>query len=381
MSILQLSEEQILTRDMVRRFTENEIVPIAEEIDRKSYLPEDVWSKFAELGILGPTIPEVYGGAGSDPLCHALIGEELAKGSAGVAISYGAHSNLCAHNLYKNGNESQHRKYLPDLCTGKKIGALAITEPGAGSDAVGIQTTAVRDGDAYRLNGTKMFITNAPIADTMIIYAKTNKAKGPHGITAFIVESTFEGYSVSRELEKMSIRCSPTGEVILEDCLVPAGNVLGEENNGVAVMMSGLDIERVLVAAICLGIAEAALAESLKYSKEREQFGQPISHFQLIQAKLADMYTGIEAARLMIYDTAAMTASQRRLRKESAAAVLFAAETATKACLEAVQIHGGYGIMLEFPVNRYLRDAKVLEIGAGTSEIRRLLIARELLKK
>lgn len=377
---MELSEEQFMIRETIRKFTEKEIIPIAEKMDREDYFPEDFFPKAAELGILGPTIPEEYGGIGSDPLTHVLIGEELAKGSAGLSLSYLTHSNLCVHNLYHNGNESQRGKYLPPLCAGEKIGALAITEPGAGSDAVGIQTSAVRDGDIYRLNGNKMFITNAPIADTMIVYTKTDKTKGAHGITAFIVESTFEGYSVPPKLEKMGCRCSPTGEVVLEDCIVPAENVLGEEANGVAVMMAGLDIERVVVAGVSLGLAEAAFAESLKYSKERSQFGQPICQFQLIQAKLADMYTNIEVARLITYDVAVRTANEKRLRKESAAAVLFTAEMATKVCLEAVQIHGGYGYMLDFPVNRYLRDAKLMEIGAGTSEIRRILIAKELLR-
>ena len=376
---MKLSEEHILIQGSVRRFTKNEIMPIAEQMDQEDYLPEDLFLKFGNLGILGITIPEEYGGAGGDPLSQVLISEELAKGSTGVAISYAAHSNLCAHNLCKNGNEFQRRKYLPHLCTGEKIGALGLTEPEAGSDAMGIQTTAVRDGDIYRLNGSKMFITNGPIADTLLIYTKTANTSGTEAITAFIVERNFEGFSTSNKLKKMGCNSSPTSEVFLDDCIVPAENVLGGKNNGVAVMMAGLDIERVVVAGISLGIAEAAFAESLKYSKKRKQFGQPICNFQLIQAKLADMYTGIEAARLLIYDTAIRGVKEERLRKESAAAILFTAEMATRVCLEAVQIHGGYGYMLEFPVNRYLREAKLLEIGAGTSEIRRLLIARELL--
>jgi len=377
---MRIPEEHLLIRETVRKFTEKEIIPLAEKMDREDWWPEDFFRKWGELGILGPTIPEEYGGIGSDPLAQVLIIEELSKGGGGVGLTYGSHANLCAHNLYKNGDEAQRRKYLPPLCAGEKVGALAITEPGAGSDAVGIQTSAVREGDYYRLNGTKIFITNAPIADVMIVYAKTDKEKGSHGITAFIVESSFPGYSVSRKLDKMGCNCSPTGEVVFEDCLVPAENVLGQINRGVAVMMSGLDIERVIVAGIALGVAEAAFAESLKYSKERVQFGEPIANFQLIQAKLADMYTNIEAARLLTYDVAARTSVESRLRKESAAAVLFTAEMCTKVCLEAVQIHGGYGYMMEFPVNRYFRDAKVMEIGAGTSEIRRLLIARELLQ-
>ena len=377
---MELSEEQIMIRETVRKFTENEITPIAEKMDKEDYFPEYFFRKWGDLGILGVTIPEEYGGLGSDPLTQVIIGEELARGSGGIALTYLSHANLCAHNLYHHGNEAQRRKYLPPLCEGKHVGALALTEPGAGSDAVGIQTTAVSKGDHFLLNGTKMFITNAPIANTMIIYTKTDKTRSAKGITAFVVESTFEGFSVSRKLEKMGCRASPTGEVVLDQCRVPAENVLGEVNNGIAVMMSGLDIERVTVAGVSLGLAEAAFADSLKYSREREQFGRPISHFQLIQAKLADMYTGIQAARLMIYDVARRTLKEKRLRKESAAAVLFSSEMATKVCLEAMQIHGGYGYMLEFPVNRYLRDAKLMEIGAGTSEIRRTLIARELLR-
>jgi len=374
-----LSEEHMIIQDTVREFAEKEIIPVAEKMDREDYFPNDLFLKLGKLGMLGPTISKKYGGIGSDPLTQVLITEELAKVSAGMALTCTAHSNLCAHNLYKNGNEPQCTEYLPSLCSGEKIGALCITEPGAGSDAVGIQTLAVRDGDVYRLNGTKMFITNAPVADTFVVYTKTDKAKGSRGITAFIVERRFQGFSVPPKLDKMGHRGSPTSEVILDNCTVPAKNILGKENNGVAVMMAGLDIERVVVAALSLGIAGAALKASIRYSKERVQFGKPICKFQLIQAKLADMYTSIEAARLMIYDVAIRSATETRLRKESAAAVLFAGEMATKVSLEAVQIHGDYGYMLEFPVNRYLRDSKFLEIGAGTSEIRRLLIARELL--
>jgi len=377
---MEIPEEHRMIVETVRKFTEKEIVPLADKMDRENYWPGDLFPRFGELGILGPTVPERYGGIGSDPLAQVLITEELAKGSAGVALSHGAHSNLCTHNLHANANERQRERYLPSLCSGEKVGALGLTEPGAGSDAVGIRTTAVHKGDVYVLNGSKMFITNAPIADVMIIYAKTDPGAGSRGITAFIVESGFPGYSVSGKMDKLGHRCSPTGEVILEDCVVPAENVLGKVNKGVAVMMAGLDIERVMVAGLALGIAEAAFDASLQYAREREQFGKPIAHFQLIQAKLADMYTNIEAARLLTYDVAVRTARETRLRKESAASVLFAAEMGTRVCLEAVQIHGGYGYMLEFPVNRYLRDAKLLEIGAGTSEIRRLLIARELLK-
>jgi isovaleryl-CoA dehydrogenase len=377
---MKLSEEHRLIRDSVRRFTKNEIIPFAEQMDRDDYLQEGIFLKFGSLGILGITIPEEYGGAGGDLLSQVLITEELAKGSGGVALSYVAHSNLCAHNLHTHGNEFQRKKYLPYLCTGEKIGALGLTEPEAGSDAMGIQTKAVRDGDIFRLNGTKTFITNAPIADTFLIYTKTPNTNRSKAITAFIVERSFTGLSTSEKFEKMGCKPSPTGEIVLDDCIVPVENVLGEENDGVSVMMAGLDIERVAVAAISLGIAESAFEDSLKYSKIRKQFGQPICNFQLIQAKLADMYTGIAAARLLVYDTAIRSDREEKLRKESAAAVLFTAEMATKVCLEAIQIHGGNGYMLESAVSRYLGDAKLLEIGAGTGEIRRILIAKELLK-
>ena len=376
---MELSEEYKLIAAAVRKFTEKEIIPISERIDREDFLPTDFFPKCGELGILGPTIPEKYGGLGADPLTHVLIAEEAAKGSGGLALSYIAHSNLCTHNLYMHGSEYVREKYLPGLCSGELIGAMALTEPGAGSDAVGIRTNAVEEGDYFRLNGSKMFITNAPVADVMLVHAKTDKNKGSRGISSFVVESGFKGYSISRKLDKMGCKRSPTGEVVFEDCLVPKENLLGERDQGVTVMMSGLDIERVVVGAMALGLAEAAFAASIKYSREREQFGRPISNFQLIQAKLADMYTQIEAARLLLYDVALQSESGKRLRKESASAILFTAEMATRVCLEAIQIHGGYGYMLEFPVNRYLRDVKLLEIGAGASEIRRMLIARELL--
>jgi len=346
---MEIPEEHRMIVETVRKFTEKEIVPLADKMDRENYWPGDLFPRLGELGVLGPTVPEQYGGIGSDPLAQVLITEELAKGSAGVALSHGAHSNLCTHNLHANANERQRERYLPSLCSGEKVGALGLTEPGAGSDAVGIRTTAVHKGDVYVLNGSKMFITNAPIADVMIIYAKTDPGAGSRGITAFIVESGFPGYSVSGKMDKLGHRCSPTGEVILEDCVVPAENVLGKVNKGVAVMMAGLDIERVMVAGLALGIAEAAFDASLRYAREREQFGKPIAHFQLIQAKLADMYTNIEAARLLTYDVAVRTARESRLRKESAASVLFAAEMGTRVCLEAVQIHGGYGYMARVP--------------------------------
>jgi isovaleryl-CoA dehydrogenase len=381
-----LSEEQKILRDTVYNFSQKEIAPVAEEIDKKDELPEWIFKKLSEIGVLGILIPEEYGGSGGDILSQVLVIEQLARVSPSVALSYGAHSNLCMYNLYRNGNEYQRKKYLPDLCNAIKIGALALTEPNAGSDAISITTSAKKSGRNYILNGTKTFITNAPIADVAIVYAKTDKEKGAKGITAFIVESSFKGFSKGKKIEKMGHRGSPTGELIMEDCIVPEENVLLGENRGIEVMMSGLDIERAIFSAEPVGIAQGAFDCALKYSKERIQFGKPICNFQLIQAKLADMYTQIEAARLMSYKAAILAQEMERggkgteIHKFAAAALLFAAEVCIKVTQEAVQIHGGYGYTLEYPVNRFLRDAKLMEIGAGTSEIRRLIIARELLK-
>ncbi|MFJ9496584.1 acyl-CoA dehydrogenase family protein [Brevibacillus centrosporus] len=376
---MDFPQEFDLLRKTVSSFVKREIEPIAEEMDRKDEWPKDMWNKLGELGVLGLTVPEEYGGAGLGPVEQAMVTEEIAKYSAAIAVSYAAHANLCTHNLYHNATEEQRKKYLPGLCTGKLIGALGLTEPGSGSDAVGMRTTARKEGDRYILHGSKTFITNGPVADLILVYAKTDKEKGAHGITAFLVEKGFPGFSVSKRLEKMGNRGSETGELIFDECEVPAENVLGEVNKGVKVMMSGLDIERVIVSALALGIGEGAFREAVKYAKERSQFGKPISHFQLIQAKIADMYTALEAARLLTYDAARLAAENQKITLKAAAAILFTAETATKVALEAVQIHGGYGYMLDYPVNRYLRDSKLYEIGAGTSEVRRLIIVRELL--
>ncbi|GED29454.1 acyl-CoA dehydrogenase family protein [Brevibacillus centrosporus] len=376
---MDFPQEFDLLRKTISSFVKREIEPIAEEMDRKDEWPKDMWNKLGELGVLGLTVPEEYGGAGLGPVEQAMVTEEIAKYSAAIAVSYAAHANLCTHNLYHNATEEQRKKYLPGLCTGKLIGALGLTEPGSGSDAVGMRTTARKVGDRYILQGSKTFITNGPVADVILVYAKTDKEKGAHGITAFLVEKGFPGFSVSKRLEKMGNRGSETGELIFDECEVPAENVLGEVNKGVKVMMSGLDIERVIVSALALGIGEGAFREAVKYAQERSQFGKPISHFQLIQAKIADMYTALEAARLLTYDAARLAAENQKITLKAAAAILFTAETATKVALEAVQIHGGYGYMLDYPVNRYLRDSKLYEIGAGTSEVRRLIIARELL--
>jgi isovaleryl-CoA dehydrogenase len=379
----EFSDAQRIIRDTVRDFARKEIDPIADAIDRDDRWPGELWPMLGELGVLGITIPQAYGGTGADLLAGVLVIEELGKVSASVALSYGAHANLCANNIAINASEEQKQRYLPGLCDGSQVGALALTEPEAGSDAVGIQTTARREGDVYVLNGRKMFITNGSEADTLVLYAKTTPEAGSRGMTAFIVERGFEGFAVGQKLDKVGHRGSPTAELLLDDCQVPAANVIGEVDGGVKVMMQGLAVERVFLSGESLGIAEAALEASVQYARERRQFGERIGDFQLIQAKLADMYTELEAARWLVYRTAVLAdkASQgsgERVNKEAAAAILFAAEMSTRVADAAVQIHGGYGYMNESRVSRYLRDAKLLEIGAGTSEVRRLLIGREL---
>ncbi len=381
----ELKDEHRMLRESVAQFAARELKPIAEETDLEDKWPEGMWKKLGDLGVLGITIPPEYGGAGSDVLAGALVVEELAKVIPAVSLSYGAHANLCMHNLYHNGNEAQRKKYLPPLCTGEHVGALGLTEPNAGSDAVSIQTAARRDGDAYVVNGRKTFITNGPDARTIILYTKTDKAAGPKGITAFILDTTLPGFSVSRALHKVGNRGSRTGELLLEDCRIPVENILGVENGGIAVMMRGLDVERAFLSTFALGIAEGAFAEAFKYARERVQFGKPIASFQMIQAKLADMYTLIEASRLMCYKACILAGQADRggkgteVHKLAAAAILFTAEAADKVCTEAVQVHGGYGYCLEYPVQRFWRDSKLGTLGAGTSEMRRMIIARELL--
>lgn len=380
-----LSEQHVMLQQTVRNFAVKEIWPIAEEIDAEDHWPDGMWEKLAGLGVMGITVDEEYGGAGADLLSAVIVLEELAKASPSIALSWGAHANLCCNNLNHNASHQQKKKYLPPLCSGKHIGALGLTEPNAGSDAVNIQTMAVKKGNYYVVNGTKMFITNGTVANTIVLYAKTDKEKGARGVTAFILDTGFPGFSVSKKLKKVGHRGSATAELVLEDCMIPAENVMGEENKGIHVMMSGLDVERSFYAGESLGIAEACLDLSIKYAKERVQFGKPIGAFQLIQAKLADMYTYIEAGRMLCYRAAVVADKASRggkgteVHKLAAASILFNAEMATRIADQAVQIHGGYGYMLEYPVQRFLRDAKLIEIGAGTSEIRRLIIAREML--
>ncbi len=383
----QLTDEQKMMRETVYKWAVTELGPLQEKIDEEDWFPPDFFKKCAEIGILGITMDEKYGGLGLDVLTQVIAVEEISKISPGLGMTYGAHSNLCANNIHRNANEALKEKYLPPLIRGEKIGALALTEPNAGSDAMSIRTRAVKKGDKYILNGTKIFITNGPIADILLVYAKTAPEKGPKGISAFIVEKDFPGFSVSRKLKKCGMRGSPTGELIFEDCEVPAENIVGEENKGVAVMTSGLDIERIVLAGGSLGMAQQALEYSIQYAVDREQFGQPIANFQMIQQKLADMYARTTAARLLVYSAAELAQRSPRggkgteLTKQAAAAILFASETATWVCNQAVQIHGGYGYCLEFPVQKLWRDAKLYEIGAGTSEIRRIIIARELTRE
>ena len=382
----ELSEAHKMLVESVYDFMLREIDPIAEQIDREDKLPDWVWKKLGGLGWMGVTVPEKYGGSGMDYLAQCICLEQMSRICPALSLSCHAHSNLCCDNLYRNGNEAQRQKYLPPLCRGEKLGALALTEPNAGSDAVGIQMRAKRDGKYYVLSGTKTFITNGPVAGAIILYAKTDPEKGAKGITAFIVEPGYQGTFTARHLEKMGERGSPTGELIFDEYRVPEENILGGLNQGVSVMMGGLDMERVAGTGWTLGMGERALELSLKYAKERVQFGQPIGQFQLIQEKLVEMYVGIESARLLMYKAATMAQTADRggkgseINKVAAAALLLAGQVTTQAVLHAVQIHGGYSYMLDYPVNRLLRDVKLGEIGAGTTEMRKIIIARELLR-
>jgi isovaleryl-CoA dehydrogenase len=376
---LDLSPDETELQSTVRRFVRKEISPVADRMDREDYFPRDVFARLGEQGFLGPTIPSEFDGLGQTYRAQALILEEIARVSPALALSVGAHSNLCADSLYRNGNEEQRRDFLPVLVAGRAVGALALTEPMSGSDAVSLRTRAERQGDHYVLNGSKQFITNGPIADTLLVYAKTKPDQGPKGITAFVVTKDSPGFSVSRSLDKMGMRGSPTGELTFQDCRVPANNLLGAEDQGVSVMMSGLNVERAVLAAIPVGIMAESLERSLEYARQREQFGKKIGRFELIQEKLANMYAQLEASRLLLYQALSSVAGDKRSHRASATALTYASEASTRVALDAIQIFGGYGYMRDLPIERLARDAKLLEIGAGTSEIRRMLVARELL--
>ncbi|MEO0391211.1 MAG: isovaleryl-CoA dehydrogenase [Pseudomonadota bacterium] len=366
-------------RATVARWVDEKLAPRAADIDRADTFPADLWGQFADMGLLGVTAPEAYGGAGLGYLAHMVVSEEIARGSAAVSLSYGAHSNLCVNQITLNGTDAQKAQYLPDLCAGRMVGALAMSEAGAGSDVVSMSLRAERRGDTYILNGSKMWITNGPIADLIVVYAKTKPGAGPHGITAFLVETKTPGFSVAQKLDKLGMRGSDTGELVFQDCAVPAANILGAENAGVAVLMSGLDFERALLCSGPIGIMRAAFDIALDYVRAREQFGKPIGEFQLVQAKIADMYTRLNAARAYAYTVIAAADAGQITRQDAASTALFASEAATQTALDAIQLLGGNGYINDYATGRLLRDAKLYEIGGGTSEIRRTLIGRELI--
>ena len=374
-----LGEDVNAIREMVHRFAQDRIKPIAAEVDQKNAFPNELWKEFGELGLLGVTTPEEYGGSDMSYLAHVIAVEEIARASASVSLSYGAHSNLCVNQIRRNATDEQKAKYLPKLCSGEHIGALAMSEAGAGSDVVGMKLRAEKRNGYYVLNGTKFWITNGPDADTLVVYAKTDPDAGPKGITTFIIEKGMKGFSTSEHFDKLGMRGSNTAELIFEDVEVPFENVLGEEGKGVAVLMSGLDYERVVLSGIGTGIMAACLDEIMPYMKERKQFGRPIGDFQLMQAKIADMYTAMNSARAYVYEVAKACDRGEVTRQDAAACVLYASEEAMKQAHQAVQAMGGAGFMNETPVSRLFRDAKLMEIGAGTSEIRRMLIGRELM--
>ena len=376
-----LGENADLLRDTVERFSREKIAPRADEIDRSNAFPRDLWPQLGALGLLGVTVEEEWGGAGLGYLEHCVAMEEISRASASVGLSYGAHSNLCVNQIRRNGTPEHKRRYLPTLISGEHVGALAMSEPGSGSDVVSMRTRADKKGDRYILNGTKMWITNGPLADTVVVYAKTDPTAGARGMTAFLVERGFKGFSTAQKLDKLGMRGSDTGELVFDDCEVPEDNVLGAVGNGVNVLMSGLDYERAVLAAGPLGIMQACLDVVIPYVHERKQFGQPIGRFQLIQAKLADMYVTMNAAKAYVYSVARACDGGRTTREDAAGAILFAAEKATTLALDAIQCLGGNGYINDFPCGRLLRDAKLYEIGAGTSEIRRMLIGREIYEK
>jgi isovaleryl-CoA dehydrogenase len=376
-----LGEDVDLLRQTAGGFAQDKIAPRAEGIDRSNQFPRDLWPQMGELGLLGVTVEEEYGGAGLGYLEHCVAMEEISRASASVGLSYGAHSNLCVNQIRRNGSEAQKQKYLGKLISGVHVGALAMSEPGSGSDVVSMRTRAEKKGDRYVLNGSKMWITNGPEADTLVVYAKTDPSAGPRGITAFLIEKGMKGFSTAQKLDKLGMRGSDTCELVFEDCEVPAENVLGKVGGGVNILMSGLDYERVVLAAGPLGIMQACMDVVMPYVHERKQFGQPIGEFQIMQGKIADMYVTMNAAKAYVYAVARACDDGRTTREDAAGAILYAAENATKLALDAIHCLGGKVYINDFPPGRLLRDAKLYEIGAGTSEIRRMLIGRELFEK
>jgi isovaleryl-CoA dehydrogenase len=376
-----LGNEIDMLRDTVRGFSQAKIAPLAAEIDRSNKFPRELWPQLGELGLLGITVEEELGGAGLGYLAHCVAMEEISRASASIGLSYGAHSNLCVNQIRRTGSDAQKKRYLPKLISGADVGALAMSEPEAGSDVVSMRTRADKKGDRYILNGAKMWITNGPGADTLVVYAKTDPAAGARGITAFIIEKDFKGFSTGQKLDKLGMRGSDTGELVFADCEVPAENLLGEVGGGVNVLMSGLDYERAVLAAGPIGIMQSCLDLVIPYLHQRKQFGEPIGRFQLMQAKLADMYVTLNASKAYVYAVARACDRGETTREDAAGAILYAAERATWMALEAIQCLGGNGYINDFPAGRLLRDAKLYEIGAGTSEIRRMLIGRELFDK
>ncbi|APF03448.1 TPA: isovaleryl-CoA dehydrogenase [Legionella pneumophila] len=377
----QLGETYDMLRDSVNQFAQTEIAPLAAQIDEKNTFPNHLWRKLGEMGLLGITVSEEYGGANMGYLAHAIAMEEISRASASVGLSYGAHSNLCVNQIFLNGNTEQKQKYLPKLISGEYIGALAMSESNSGSDVVSMQLQARSAGDKYILDGTKMWITNGPDADVLVVYAKTDKQAGSKGITAFIIEKGMPGFKTAQKLDKLGMRGSNTCELVFDQCAVPSENVLGVVNQGVKVLMSGLDYERTILAAGPVGIMQACMDVVLPYVHERKQFNQAIGEFQFIQGKLADMYTDLNACRAYLYAVAKACDNNRVSRKDAAGVILYTAEKATQMALQSIQILGGNGYINEYPTGRLLRDAKLYEIGAGTSEIRRMLIGRELFKE
>lgn len=375
------AEEIDMLREEVRKFAQAELAPRAAQIDEDNLFPADMWQKFGDMGLLGITADEEYGGANMGYLAHVIAMEEISRASASVALSYGAHSNLCVNQINRNGSKEQKEKYLPKLISGEHVGALAMSEPGAGSDVVSMKLRAEKKGDKYILNGNKMWITNGPEANTLVVYAKTDPSAGPRGISAFIIEKGFKGFSTAQKLDKLGMRGSNTCELVFEDCEVPAENLMGAEGEGVKILMSGLDYERVVLSGGPLGIMQACMDIVIPYVHEREQFGKAVGTFQLMQGKLADMYTSLSSQRAYVYAVAAACDRGETTRKDAAGCILMSAEAATQMALQAIQSLGGNGYINEYPTGRLLRDAKLYEIGAGTSEIRRMLIGRELFEE